>query len=173
MTILTSKWMIVVYVLSLILIVLYLTGCKSVHSQIIIKAPPQDVWNVLTDFEKIKEWNHVLIPIEGELKEGATITYEFHQDENNMSEIPATVKQIIGNKLINQTGGMWGVLTFNHKYILDPIEDSTQVTIHEDYRGIMVPFWNPAPVEEAYKRLGQALKDRVEKKSISEGDINE
>jgi hypothetical protein len=162
MTKLSSKWIILFYIVILTLAVLYLTGCKSVHSQITIKASPENVWFVLTDTEKIKEWNPVLIPVEGELKEGSTVKYEFHQDDENTSEIPAKVKQMVENKLLNQVGGMPGILTFDHQYILEAVDSGTSLIIHEDYRGIMVPFWNPAPVEKAYIRLAEALKERVE-----------
>ena len=55
------------------------------------------------------------------------------------------------------------ILTFNHKYTLESANDGTRLIIHEDYRGIMVPFWNPTPVEKAYERLAMDLKTRVEK----------
>ena len=49
--------------------------------------------------------------------------------------------------------------------MLEPTGNSTKVIIHEDYRGIGVNFWNPQPVEEAYKELNIALKNRVEQSS--------
>ena len=162
MEILTSKWAIVFIVIVFSFIVLNLVGCKSVHTEIDISASPENVWNVLTDTQKIKEWNKVLIPIEGELEEGNTIKYEFHQDENNLSLISAKVEKIEENKLLNQSGGMPLILTFDHKYILEESNGGTKVIIHEDYRGAMVPFWDPAPVEQAYSRLNVALKERVE-----------
>lgn len=157
----TSKWMIFVCLVILIFIILYMIGQKSVHSESFIPATPEEVWSVLIDTQNIKTWNTILIPIDGELREGASIKYEFYQDENNRSVIPAKVRQMVENNLLNQKGGMTGILTFDHKYILEPEKGGTKVIIHEDYRGIMVPFWNPAPVEQAYTRLAEALKDRV------------
>lgn len=161
MTIFSSKWMIAAIVLVVTLLTLYLIGRKSVHAEITISASPIEVWAVLTDLEKIKDWNPVLIPIEGELKEGARVKYEFHQDESNSSVIPATVKKVVPGELLNQGGGMAGILTFDHKYILVGIGDDTRLTIHEEYRGIYVPFWNADPVEQAYHKLAEALKERV------------
>ncbi len=161
MAILSSKWVIAVIILLLILLFLFIIGKKSVHTEIKIQAPPSAVWSVLTDLPGIREWNQVLIPIEGELIEGNLIKYEFHQDETSTSVMSAKVIQLIPEKLINQKGGMEGILTFNHKYILESVEEGTKVTIHEDYRGIMVPFWNPAPVEKAYAQLLKSLKERV------------
>ena len=68
-----------------------LAGCVSVTWRA-WKSPSSAI-----TIEKIKEWNPVLIPIEGELKEGTTVKYEYHQDENSKSIIPATVKQIVEN----------------------------------------------------------------------------
>jgi hypothetical protein len=74
----------------------------------------------------------------------------------------AVVKAMEPNRLLNQYGGMGFILTFDHKYTLEPVDSGTNVTIEEYYRGIMVPFWNPSPVEAAYHRLLFSLKNRVE-----------
>ena len=73
MAILSSKWVIAVIILLLILLFLFIIGKKSVHTEIKIQAPPSAVWSVLTDLPGIREWNQVLIPIEGELIEGNLI----------------------------------------------------------------------------------------------------
>lgn len=157
-----SRFMIIALVIIGVLVVLFVLGRKSVHSEIVIKAQPTDVWKVLMDNGSYQEWNTVLIPLNGELKEGEKVLYEFNQDENTKSEISSKVKKIVPNNLLNQGGGIPGILTFNHKYILEEVNEGTKVIIHEDYRGIMVPFWNAKPVEKAYERLNFELKNRVE-----------
>ena len=78
MEIITSKWFLIFVGILLVLILLYIFGNKSVHAEIQIETAPEEVWNVLTDTERIKEWNTVLIPIEGSLEEGNTIKYKFN-----------------------------------------------------------------------------------------------
>jgi hypothetical protein len=53
-------------------------------------------------------------------------------------------------------------MSFDHQYILQSSGNGTKLTIHEDYSGIGVTFWNPAPVGEAYVRLSEAIKKRSE-----------
>lgn len=162
MNFLTSKWFLIVIILVAIFLILYFLGKKSVHHEISINATPQKVWKVLTDMSVYDEWNPTMKLVNGEVKVGNKVTYQFTQDENNISEIPATVKQLIPNELLNQSGGILLVLTYNHRYILEPQNSGTKVIIHEDYKGIGVNFWNPKPVEKAYERLNVALKKRVE-----------
>lgn len=159
---LTSRIMIAVGIVVATLVVLAITGRKSVHSEIDTAASPEAVWQVLMDKEAYHEWNPVLIPVEGTLKEGEKVSYEFHQDANTSSVISSKVIKLEENRLLNQGGGVPGVITFNHSYTLVPTANGTKVIIHEDYRGIYVHFWNPQPVEVAYKRLNEALKKRVE-----------
>jgi hypothetical protein len=141
---------------------LYIIGKKSVHSEILINASADKVWQVLTDTDKYSEWNPTMKLLEGKMKVGNTLKYEFTQDEDNKSEIPVMVKQIIPNELLNQGGGIPMVLTYNHRYVLEPTDNGTKVIIQEDYKGIYVPFWNPKPVELAYQKLNKALKKKVE-----------
>jgi len=145
-------------ILCLILVVLYFTGRKSVHHEITINASPKKVWLVLTNTKNYDSWNPVMKLLEGEIVEGNDVKYLFTQDENNASKISSTVQKVIPNQLLNQSGGVPIILTFNHKYILKPENNQTRVTIHEDYVGIGVNFWNPKAVEQAYVRLNKALK---------------
>ncbi|MEM7105725.1 MAG: hypothetical protein AAF502_21485 [Bacteroidota bacterium] len=58
---------IVIGILSL-LVVLVLTGRKSVHHEIIINAYPEQVWEVLSTTGKYPEWNPVMQLVEGDVK---------------------------------------------------------------------------------------------------------
>ena len=163
MEILNSKWFLFTAIPILILVVLYVIGSKSVHTEVNIKANTKAVWQVLTDIKKAKEWNTVLVPIKGELKEGTKVKYSFSQEGSKPMEMDAKVVQLTPEKLINQKGGMPFVLTFNHRYIIEADGENTKLTIHEDYKGIMVPFWNTNPVQKAYEKLINQVKERVEK----------
>ena len=159
---LQSKLLIALGIIVLLLAVLYFLGRKSVHHEILIDASPEKVWTVLLDTDSYDDWNPVMKLLEGDVKEGNRVKYRFTQDAGNSSEIPSTVKKIIPHQLLNQGGGMPGVVTFDHKYILESADQGTKLTIHEDYAGIYVNFWDPTPVGEAYGRLCEAIKARVE-----------
>ncbi|NLR91489.1 SRPBCC domain-containing protein [Flammeovirga agarivorans] len=162
MEIINSKWILIIGIPLVIIIVLYFLGNKSVHTEIKINATPEQIWKVLMNKDQYREWNTVLIPVKGNLNVGETVEYEFHQDSENQSIIPSKVLKIETNRLLNQGGGIPGILTYNHCYIIDQTESGSKLTIHEDYKGIGVPFWNPSPVQRAYERLCHNLKDRVE-----------
>ena len=157
-----TKILIALGILLAILTVLVILGRKSVHHEILIEATPETVWNVLTDTDNYDSWNPVMKLLEGEIKEGNQVLYQFTQDPDNIIEMPSTVKQIVPQKLLNQGGGPPLILTFDHRYILESQGSGTKLTIHEDYAGIGVNFWNPAPVEAAYGRLNEAIKARAE-----------
>lgn len=146
----------------ILLIVLIIAGRKSVHHEIEINASTEVVWAVLMDTDNYHAWNPVMKLLEGKVIAGNRVKYQFTQSADSKYDIESNVKKIIPNQLLNQAGGVPLVLTFDHKYILEPSGTSTKLTIHEEYRGIGVNFWNPKPVELAYGRLNAALKARVE-----------
>lgn len=159
---LNAKLFIILLVIVFILVMLYFLGSKSVHHETIINASPEKVWQVLLETNDYDSWNPVMKLLEGEVIEGNSVKYRFAQSADNNYDIASTVKKIIPNKLLNQGGGMPLILTFDHKYILEPYENGTKLTIHEDYKGIGVNFWNPAPVQDAYEILNGAIKNRAE-----------
>lgn len=138
-----------------------LCGCGTVHTETVIPASPETVWSVLMDIPGYKEWNPVLIPLDGDFKQGKKLTYQMNQPGGKQSEVTSTVIRIEDESLLNQFGGIPGIITFNHKWILEPINGKTRVTQHEEYRGIWVWFWDYSWVEPAYQRANKALKDRI------------
>ena len=101
--------------------------------------------------------------LEGQITPGTKVKYRFTQSEDNSYEIGSKVKTVEQNRLLNQGGGIPLILNFDHKYILESKGSTTTLTIHEDYGGIGVYFWNPAPVQLAYACLAEAIKARSEK----------
>lgn len=152
-----------VLVILCILVFLYMIGKKSVHAEVDIDANPTLVWSILTDVENASVWNSVLVPESGQLKVGNTIEYAFYQNEGGEpSRMSAKVHELVEEQLINQKGGMPFVIEFDHRYLMEKSSSGTKLMIKENYRGIMVPFWNPQPVEQAYQRLLNALKKEAE-----------
>ena len=137
-------------------------GCASVHTEVTIKAKPEIVWNILNDTKRYPEWNPTMVKAEGRFQEGEKIDYRFRETSEKEYDIQSTVKRVVPIDMINQRGGVWGVITFDHVYKLEPIPEGTRVTQHEEYRGIYVPFWNTTNVKAAYERLNAALKKRAE-----------
>ena len=161
MAVLTTKWGIAVLVFIAILLFLYLIGQKSVHSELLIEASPEKIWKVLMDKADYEKWNQVLIPIEGDIKKGNNLRYKLIQPDGNAIEIEMKVVQLVPLKLLNQRGGFPGIFTFNHRYILEPIGNNTKVIIHEDFKGIVVLFWDVSWVQQAYAKLNKSLRQYI------------
>lgn len=138
-----------------------LFGSASVYTETIIPASPEEVWAVLTDVEEIRKWNPVLVPIVGQLQEGEKLKYRMIQPGAKESVVTAKVIKMVLNQLLNQYGGVPGVLTFNHKWILEPVEGGTKIIQREEYKGIGVWFWDYSWVETAYSNANEALRNRI------------
>lgn len=148
-------------VLIVVIALLAITGKSSVHQEILIQSTPEKIWNTLLNTGDYS-WNPVMQLQHGELEEGKKVTYLFTQDEETSYEIKTEVIEITEDSLLHQRGGVPMIITFNHKYILQKKDSGTLLIIHEDYSGIYTHFWNTAAVNDAYARLGNAIKKQVE-----------
>ncbi len=140
---------------------IFLNSCYTVNTELVIPAQPEKVWAVLMDEAGYNEWNPDLVPIDGEIKEGNILTYRMTDAEGKQSDVEAEVIKLEKEKVLNQFGGLTGILTFDHYYILKAVQEGTHVTQHEEYKGIWVPFWDASWVEPAYNKVNQALRERV------------
>lgn len=156
-----SKWAVVFLVFAGVIVLLYLLGHKTVHTELVIPADSKIIWSVLTDTPKYEEWNPIMVKVQGELREGKKLINQFRQADGKEYEVKSTVRKMVPNELLNQCGGIPGVLTFDHKYVLKPVEGGTRVIQHEEYRGIGVLFWDASSMKSTYEKANEALMNRV------------
>lgn len=153
------KW--VVLPLAIILIILTLTGKKTFHIEIDIPAPPEQVWAVLVDTESYSDWNPVFINAVGQYQPGATVQNTVRPPTGDDLQIDAKVITVEPNRELRQSGGMTGLLTFDHQWLLEPTSEGTKVIQHEVDKGLGMWFWDSSWIEPSYTEVSEALKQRV------------
>ncbi len=142
-------------------IAMALLGHKVVHTEIVVPAPAEAVWGVLTDPAGYAEWNPIFVRVEGEFREGAEMHYRMRDHTGKESDVTSKVVRFAEQQLLNQFGGLRGILTFDHTWQLEPVEGGTRIIQHEEYRGVGVWFWDASWVKPMYQRANEALQARV------------
>ncbi len=159
MTLTILKWTI----LSVILVVAAAAVFtkKTFHVETVIPAPPEAIWAVLVDTDGYSEWNPVFVGVAGKYELGATVTNSVRFPDGSVTEMSATIRTFETAKELRQVGGTWGLMTFDHQWILEPVEGGTRVIQHEVDRGLVLWFWNSDWIEPGYQSVLDALGPRV------------
>jgi hypothetical protein len=134
---------------------------KVFHVEIEIAAPPKAVWAVLTDTERYAEWNPTQVEVRGAHAVGSHLVAVFDAPEIKPFEVQLTVIEMDSPRLLRQGGGVPGIITFDHRWMIFPTEHGSLVVQHEVDRGIYLLFWDSSWIEPAYQRASEALRARV------------
>src|ERR687896_102899 len=117
---------------------------KEIHTEIEIKAPPERVWQVLTDFAKFPTWNPFIRTVEGESRRGAQLkVYIQPLDRKGMTFKPVVLKaepnqelRWLGHLLIS------GLFDGEHSFIIRSLgEGRTRFVQNERFTGMLVPLF--------------------------------
>lgn len=134
---------------------------KTFHVETVIAAPPEEVWAVLMDTSAYPDWNPVFVEVQGAYVEDAEMLNMVRDPSGKILKMTATVATLAPARELRQKGGIPGILTFDHQWMLQPVEGGTRVVQHETDQGIGLWFWNSDWIEGAYSRVGDALGARV------------
>ena len=135
---------------------------KTFHVEQVIAAPPEDIWSALMDTAAYSEWNPVFVEVAGKYAKGAKMLNKVRDPKGNILEMTAKVKTVREARELRQTGGIPGVITFDHQWLLEPVDGGTRVIQHEVDRGLYLWFWDSSWIEPAYAETLRALGDRVQ-----------
>jgi uncharacterized protein YndB with AHSA1/START domain len=152
------KWVLPVIA---ILVVAGLFTRKTFHVEAVIPAAPHEVWKILMDTEAYPDWNPVFVHVQGDYVQGGKVRNKVRDPEGKFLEMSAAVKNLTENRELRQTGGLFGVITFDHRWRLEPVQGGSKVTQHEVDRGLYLWFWNSDWIEPAYAQVLVALENRL------------
>ncbi|WP_417603763.1 SRPBCC family protein [Owenweeksia hongkongensis] len=135
----------------------------KIHTSIKINGTPQQVWQVLTDFDAYPTWNPFVQSLTGNVKQGERITVK----------LPGmTFKPVIlvfkENDQLTWLGHLLfkGLFDGEHTFKLEDNGDGT-TTFHqsEKFKGLLVGFLKKMLLRDTlpgFKNMNQKLKERVE-----------
>jgi hypothetical protein len=140
----------------------------ELRTEIEIDAPPQKVWDVLTNFTAFQEWNPFITEAGGELKEGARLSITIAPPEGSEQTFRPTVLRVEEPRELRWRGtlGYSWIFSGEHFFLLEAVDDGrrTRLVHGEDFGGLLVKFFGPTLTRTArgFVLMNQSLKRRTE-----------
>jgi len=140
---------------------------KEIQTEIIIDAPKEKVWAVLTNFERFPQWNPFVIKLTGKPQAGARLEATLQPAGQKPTVFKPVVQQCQKNEKLSWLGSM-PLNMFNgyHYFNIEEIDNHKIKFIHgEKFTG-----WLSGPIlkkvgdatREGFIAMNKALKDRLE-----------
>lgn len=141
---------------------------KELRTEIQIKATPEKIWAVLTDFKKFPEWNPMIKSFEGKLAIDEKVTVKLQQPGSSAMTFKPTITLVIPNKTFRWQGHLLIPGLFDGEHIFE-IEDNRNGAckfVHrENFKGILIPLFKKmidVNTKQGFEMMNLELKKRCE-----------
>ena len=138
-------------------------------SEIEINASPERVWQVLTDFSALPDWNTFIRSVEGDLNVGGRLKVYIKASKGMGMSFKPTVLRAEPNRELRWIGRllMPGLMDGEHSFIIEPMEDNhVRFVQSESFTGVLVSLMSMLGVFKnaliGFEGMNQALKRRAE-----------
>lgn len=141
---------------------------KEIKTQVLIKAGPGRVWDILTNFAAYPGWNPFITSVEGNVAVGNTIRVRLCQPGGTPMTMRPKVLVFAKNKEFRWIGrlGFRGLFDGEHSFeIIDNGNGSVMFIQRETFRGILVPLFAKMldhKTIKGFEQMNEALKIRAE-----------
>ncbi len=145
-----------------------ITNGKQLYTEITIKATPEKVWAVLTDFAAYPSWNPFVKSIIGTPVVGKPIEVLLQPEGSKGMKMNPEVINYEANRELRWIGKLFASHIFDgeHAFVLHDNGDGTTTFMqYEHFRGILVPFLKKmldVDTKASFIQMNEALKKRVE-----------
>lgn len=141
---------------------------KSIRTDIHIDAPPERVWQILTDFVRYPAWNPLIPRAEGEVREGARLTVRIELPDGPRMTIRPTLLRVEPGRALGWKGRLFVPKLFDgeHLFELHAANGGTRFVHREHFSGLLVPLvWGTmeAPTRQGFVAMNEALKQEAER----------
>lgn len=139
---------------------------RSVHTEVIIDAPPERVWRELTDFAEMPSWSRSLQGIRGELRPGGRVVVTFLTGAGRVRAVGHELVVFEEGRALGWTGPSGPGLRGHHVFRLTPLDGGrTLLTQDDEANGFMSLFLGVHTTNGmvgTYRAFNDALRGRVE-----------
>jgi uncharacterized protein YndB with AHSA1/START domain len=132
---------------------------KTFATSIVIQAPRERVWALLTDAPAYPSWNTTVDKVEGRIALGEKITV--HAKINPGRAFPVKVTEFTPNERMVWTGGMpLGLFKGERTFTLEPKGSGVEFAMREVYSGLFSPMIEKSipDLNPAFEEFAAALK---------------
>jgi hypothetical protein len=142
---------------------------RQLRSEIEIAAPPDRVWEVLSDFDAYPEWNPFIRRISGSARKGEKLEVRIEPPDGRGMTFRPTVLAAAPNRELRWLGRLLfpGLFDGEHTLRVEPRdgEEGSRFIQSEEFRGFLVPVFGRmlGKTEEGFREMNAALKERAER----------
>lgn len=141
---------------------------KEIETEIVIKAAPEKVWAILTDFDSYPVWNPFIKSVTGRVKAGNRITIRINPPGAKGMTFKPQVLAFESNKELRWLGRLWlpGLFDGEHKFeLIDNGNGTTTFKQSEKFKGVLVPLLEKQldnNTRSGFVEMNQKLKELAE-----------
>lgn len=160
------------YLATIILITVFNISAMAleIKTKIRINAPPEKVWEILTNFDAYPNWNPFIKYIEGQVCVGNKISVRIEPPEAKAMTFEPKILTFVTNKELSWIGHLLIPRLFDgkHKFELIDHRDGTTTFIQsENFSGVLVPFFKKQlknSTKRGFIKMNEKLKELAENK---------
>ncbi len=138
---------------------------KTMSATILIDAPPEAVWAVLTDLSRYPEWNPLFREASGQVAAGNRIKLRsVHPANGRLMTVKPKITVADPGAELRWVSSLPGIISGEHRFALAPADGGTRLEQSETFRGLLTAFPGKtfANAEASFRALNEALKKRAE-----------
>jgi hypothetical protein len=141
---------------------------KEIYTEIEIKASPERVWQVLTDFENFPQWNPFIRQINGEVKVGTKLEVHLLTSSGKSRIYRPTITKVEPYHELRWFGKSFLPGMFNGERIFtieQPVTNHIRFMHREIFSGLGVSLAGDRldrDIRGSFEKMNNALKDRIE-----------
>ena len=133
-----------------------------------IDAPPERVWDEMTDFASFPDWNPFIREAQGRLEPGEKLKIRLRLDRGLKMTFRPRVTKVEPNRELRwlATLGRPGVFDVDRAFQIEPREGGVRFVMSEECTGFLTPVMFATNLEaqlyRGYDAFNEALRKRVE-----------
>lgn len=135
------------------------------ETMVVINAPPERVWQVLTDAAAYHEWNPEIIGVEGQMGLGERIVARVRLGDGALRRVPMRVSRFEVPSRMEWLGGLpLGLFVGRRTFTVTPRSGGSEFRLHLEMTGLLSPLISRSVGDRQPEvdSFSAALKRRVE-----------